>query len=73
MLYEHARRYFKERRIEPPQIAPKKWREALKQIPAQREPFYHKYNLIKQKMKQTDKVRHGIENVLRHERARIRA
>jgi len=72
MLYEHARRYFKEHRIEPANFTPKKWREAFKQIPAQREPLYRKYDLIKEKTKQADKVRYGIENVLRRERARTR-
>ena len=72
MLYESARRYFKERKIEPANFTPKKWREALKQIPAQRQPLYRKYDLIKEKTKQADKVRYGIENVLRRERARTR-
>ena len=72
MLYEYAKRYFKEQRIEPEQITPKKWQEALKQIPAQRQPLYHKYSLIKEKVQQADKVRYGIENVLRRERARTR-
>jgi len=69
MLYESAKRYFKEHRIEP---TSKQCREELNRLPERRQPFYQKYHAIKEQSQQADKVRYGVENVLRREKARTR-